>query len=432
MNGVLSADWVLPVEGAPIPDGAVAIEGSRIAAVGSVDELGEGTRFDGGVIVPGFVNAHSHLEYAVYGGFGDGLSFAPWILLHIERKARIGIAETEDIARFGAAECLRSGITTVGDASHRGAAATACDELGLRAIVYVEVFGPDSEQLTTRFGAIRERIAPNLSERVRLGISPHSVYSAALPLWEAATTLGLPIATHFAESEAETQWVRDRSGPFADMPPIGGEPTSIRELAEHQLLSARVIAAHCVKVDAEEIALLAEHGVAVAHCPRSNALLGSGIAPLRALRDAGLNVGLGTDSPASAPSFDMFDELRAAVSAARAREADAAGLGASEALELATLGGARALGLGDVCGSLSAGKRADLAVLDFGDSPFFPWEDPAAAVVFGGTPDRVLLTLVDGEVRYEKGGTDWRELIAAAQHARRAMLAAGQPLAGRA
>jgi 5-methylthioadenosine/S-adenosylhomocysteine deaminase len=150
------------------------------------------------------------------------------------------------------------------------------------------------------------------------------------------------------------------------------------------------------------------------------------------LRDAGLNVGLGTDSPASAPSFDMFDELRAAVSAARAREADAAGLGASEALELATLGGARALGLGDVCGSLSAGKRADLAVLDFGDSPFFPWEDPAAAVVFGGTPDRVLLTLVDGEVRYEKGGTDWRELIAAAQHARRAMLAAGQPLAGRA
>ncbi len=432
MNRVLSADWVLPVEGAPIPDGAVAIEGPRIAAVGSVDELGEGTRFDGGVIVPGFVNAHSHLEYAVYGGFGDGLSFAPWILLHIERKARIGIAETEDIARFGAAECLRSGITTVGDASHRGAAATACDELGLRAIVYVEVFGPDSEQLTTRFGAIRERIAPNLSKRVRLGISPHSVYSAALPLWEAATALGLPIATHFAESEAETQWVRDRSGPFADMPPIGGEPTSIRELAEHQLLSARVIAAHCVKVDAEEIALLAEHGVAVAHCPRSNALLGSGIAPLRALRDAGVNVGLGTDSPASAPSFDMFDELRAAVSAARAREADAAGMGASEALELATLGGARALGLGDVCGSLSAGKRADLAVLDFGDSPFFPWEDPAAAVVFGGTPDRVLLTLVDGEVRYEKGGTDWQELIAAAQHARRAMLAAGQPLAERA
>jgi cytosine/adenosine deaminase-related metal-dependent hydrolase len=432
MNGVLSADWVLPVEGAPIPDGAVAIEGSRIAAVGTVDELGEGTRFDGSVIVPGFVNAHSHLEYAVYGGFGDGLPFAPWILLHIQRKARIGIAETEDIARFGAAECLRSGITTVGDASHRGAAATACDELGLRAVVYIEVFGPDSEQLTTRFGPIRERIAPHLSERVRVGISPHSVYSAALPLWQAAAALGLPIATHFAESEAETQWVRDRSGPFADMPPIGGEPTSIRELAEHRLLSARVIAAHCVKVDAEEIALLAENGVAVAHCPRSNALLGSGIAPLRALREAGVNVGLGTDSPASAPSFDMFDELRAAISATRAREADAAGLGASEALELATLGGARSLGLGDVCGSLSAGKRADLAVLDFADSPFFPWEDPAAAVVFGGTPDRVLLTLVDGEVRYEKGGTDWQELIAAAQHARRALLAAGQPLAERA
>jgi cytosine/adenosine deaminase-related metal-dependent hydrolase len=432
MNGVLSADWLLPVEGPPIRDGAVVIEDGWVTAVGSAEELGEGTRFDGAVIIPGFVNAHSHLEYAAYAGFGDGLAFAPWILRHIERKARIGLAETEDIARFGAAECLRSGITTVGDASHRGAAATACDELGLRAIVYVEVFGPDTEQLTTRFEAISERIAPNLSERVHLGISPHSMYSAGLPLWRAAAELGLPIATHFAESDAETQWVRDRSGPFAQVPPIGGRPTSIRALAEHGLLSPRVVAAHCVRVDAEEIALLAEHGVAVAHCPRSNALLGSGIAPLRALRDAGIRVGIGTDSPASTPSFDMFDELRAAVSAARAREEDPAALGASEALALATLGGARALGLGDEVGSLVAGKRADLAVLDFTDSAFFPWEDPSAAVVLGGSPDRVLLTLVEGDVRYEKGGTDWQELTAAAQHARHAMLATGQPQAERA
>jgi cytosine/adenosine deaminase-related metal-dependent hydrolase len=105
---VLSADWVVPVEGDPIPDGAVAIgEDGRIAAVGPVSEIGEGERFPEAVILPGFVNAHTHLEYAVYAGFGDGLSFGPWIGVHVERKRRIGLEQMEDIARLGALECLR-------------------------------------------------------------------------------------------------------------------------------------------------------------------------------------------------------------------------------------------------------------------------------------------------------------------------------------
>ena len=122
MNRVISADWVLPIEGPPLRDGAVAIEDGRIAAVGRRDELGEGTHYPDSVIVPGFVNAHSHLEYAVYGGFGDGLGdFAEWITLHIQRKARIGWEQYVGIARFGAAQCLASGITTVGDCSYSGA-----------------------------------------------------------------------------------------------------------------------------------------------------------------------------------------------------------------------------------------------------------------------------------------------------------------------
>src|SRR5262249_42129263 len=138
---VLSADWVLPVDGAPIRDGAVAFQEGAIVAVGTVSELGEGQRFRDAVILPGFVDAHSHLEYEVYAGFGDGLPFAPWIALHIARKAELDVADMEATARAGAADCLRSGITTVGDASYCGAAATACDELGLRAIVHFEVFG---------------------------------------------------------------------------------------------------------------------------------------------------------------------------------------------------------------------------------------------------------------------------------------------------
>src|SRR2546430_16297973 len=126
---VLSADWVLPIEGPPIECGAVAIEDGRIAAVGTVDELGEGTYYEDAVVVPGFVNAHSHLEYAVYAGFGDGLGdFAEWNTLHIQRKARIGWEEYVDIARFGAAQCPAAGVTTVGGCSFRGAAPVACGD----------------------------------------------------------------------------------------------------------------------------------------------------------------------------------------------------------------------------------------------------------------------------------------------------------------
>ncbi len=428
MTRILSADWVLPVEGDPIENGAVAIEGGAIAAVGAAAELGTGERFEGCAIVPGFVNAHSHLEYAVYAGFGDGLSFTPWIVVHTERKGRIGLPEMEAIARLGAAECLRSGITTVGDCSFSGAAAAACAELGLRAIVYLEVFGRTTEQLATRFAANRDRIADVLSERVRLGISPHAPYTCSLELYAACCALGLPLATHLAESENEDDWVVRGNGeltPFAEAlaEPLG--TTGIRALDRAGLLGPGVVAAHCVKADEEELDLLERYDVAVAHCPRSNAMLGSGIAPLAELRARRIRVGLGTDSPASTPSFDMFDELRAAVFSARAREARPDALTAVEVLELATLGSARALGLDGEIGSLVPGKRADLAVVSLADSPYVPWEDPAAAVVFGGSAERVVTTLVDGEERYRKGGFEWQSLRSAAASARRALLAAG-------
>ncbi len=422
---LLSADWVLPVEGPPIEQGAVAIEHGRIAAVGTIAELGRGRHFEEAVIAPGFVNAHSHLEYAVYAGFGDGLPFAPWLLMHIERKARIGLPEMEAIARLGAAECLRSGITTVADASFSGAAVPACAELGLRAIVHLEVFGETAEQLSTRFETNLERIRGSLSDRVRLGISPHAPYSCGVELYAACLGLGLPVATHFAESDDEYRWMTEGTGPwepFKDELPAPPGTSGIRLLAEHGLLDSRMVAAHCVTVDAAEIALLAAHDVAVAHCPRSNAYLGCGIAPVGELREAGIRVGLGTDSPASTPSFDMFDELRAAVFAARSRERRPDALQAATALELATLGSAQALGLAAEIGSLVPGKQADVAVLSLAASPFLPWEDPAAAVVFGGSPERVLATLVAGETRYERGGMAWHELTDAARSARRRLL----------
>jgi 5-methylthioadenosine/S-adenosylhomocysteine deaminase len=158
------------------------------------------------------------------------------------------------------------------------------------------------------------------------------------------------------------------------------------------------------------------------HCPRSNALLGCGIAPLTELRAAGLRVGVGTDGISSVPSHDYFEELRAVVAAARARTEQASALLPAEALELGTLGGARALGLEDEVGSLVPGKRADVTVVGLAGSAYLPWEDPAAAVVYGGGSQRIEATLVSGELRYRKGGFRWHELIDDASSARGLLL----------
>jgi cytosine/adenosine deaminase-related metal-dependent hydrolase len=432
VSRVLSADWVLPVDGAPIENGAVAIEDGRISAVGPASKLGEGERFAGAAIVPGFVNAHTHLEYAVYAGFGDGLGFAGWISLHVERKARLGWNEFVAIARLGAAESLASGVTTIGDCSYSGATAVACAELGLRANVYLEVFGSDPDAIRRQFGDKRERVAPFASELVRIGVSPHAPYTVSLAGYEACATLGVPVATHLAESADEHDYLTGRGGAWAGYAHLLVEPpgtTGVRLLAAHGLLGPEVVAAHCVTVDAEEIELLARHGVGVAHCPRSNAALGCGVAPLAELLAAGSVVGVGTDSPASAPSLDFFEELRSVVLAARARTHDPTALSATEALELATLGSARALGLDAEVGSLAPGKRADLAVVSLARTPYVPWEDPAAAVVFGGSPRCVVATLVDGEERYRKEVFPWQRLRSDAASARSRMLARSEQAA---
>jgi 5-methylthioadenosine/S-adenosylhomocysteine deaminase len=265
-------------------------------------------------------------------------------------------------------------------------------------------------------------------------VSPHAPYSVSIELYEACAELGLPMSTHISESPAEVEYLRTGRGAwggYKDLLVASPGQTGTHLLAERDLLGPNVVAAHCVVLDEDEIGLLAATGTGVAHCPRSNAALGCGVAPLTELRAAGARVGVGTDSPASAPSFDFFEELRTVVLSARARAARPDVLSAGEALELGTLGSARALGLDAEIGSLVPGKRADLAVVSLKGSAYLPWENPAGAVVFGGSPDRVIATYVDGEARYEKGGMDWQELTAAAHNARRAMLAqpAARPVA---
>ena len=415
----VSADWVLPVDGPPLRDAFVSWEDGRITeiAAGRADD-----HRDGAVILPGLVNAHSHLEYAVYAGFGDGEPFGGWLATHILRKRALDHEAMLGIARRGAADSLAAGITTTADYSYSGVAATAAAELGLRAVVYLEVFAADPAVAERQFEDTRGRVAE--TELVRLGVSPHAPYTCSVEVYQWALSLGIPVGTHLAESANEQLWLEHGTGPMAVDAAVLVPPTGKRAVATlADVLCPELLCAHCVEVTPSEIRLLAEHDVPVAHCPRSNAMLGCGIAPLAELRAAGLRVGLGTDSPASTPSIDPWEELRTAVYAARARELRPDALGAADALRLATIDAARSLALDEEIGSLRPGKRADLTVLSLAGSPYDPVEDPAVGVVFGGSPAGVLETIVDGETRYRQGDSAWQEVRSIASAARRRMLA---------
>ena len=358
MRQAVSGGWVVPVDGPPLEDAFVAWENGRIV------EVGHGrveNHHDGAIILPGIVNAHSHLEYAVYAGFGDGEPFGSWLGTHIARKRKLGRDEMVAIARRGVADSLAAGITTTADYSFSGAAADAANELGLRAIVYLEVFGSDPGAAAERFEGLRARVPE--SSLVRIGISPHAPYTCSLEVYRYCLSLGIPVGTHLAESDGENEWLEHGTGSLEPARDVLVAPTGKRAVATLAgVLCPELLCAHCVTLDHGEIAVLANADVPIAHCPRSNALLGCGIAPLGALMRAGIRVGLGTDSPASTPSFDPWDEMRAAVSAARALERRPDALSAAGALRLATLGSAAALGLEQELGSLTPGKRADLIV----------------------------------------------------------------------
>ncbi len=415
----ISADWVLPVDGPPVAAGCVRYEDGVIVEVGR----GSGERhFEDAVILPGFVNTHSHLEYAVYAGFADGEPFAPWLATHMKRKRALDRDDMEAIAVRGAADSIASGITTTADYSFSGAAAPAAAAVGIRAIVYLEVFAVDPADAERQFAATRAGVEE--TPLVRIGVSPHAPYTCSVDVYRWCLSLGVPVGTHLAESAAEHEWLEHGTGPLASLGPVLVPATGRRSVAELEpVLGPDLLCAHCVDVTPEEIALLAARDVPVAHCPRSNALLGCGVAPLTDLQEAGVRVGLGTDSPASVPSFDVFEEMRSAIYLARARARDPGALDAGAALRLATLDAARALRLDHEVGTLAAGKRADLTVVSLAGSPYHPVEDPAAGVVFGGSPERVLATVVDGETRYTNEDEDtWQEVRNTASAARERML----------
>ena len=289
-------------------------------------------------------------------------------------------------------------------------------EAGVRGIMYQEVFGPDPSAWERSLDDLRgkiERARSRQTDLVRIGVSPHAPYTVSDPLYEAVAAFAaaedLPIAVHIAESEVERQLVERADGIFADglrkrgIEVVPRARSSIELLRRTRVLDRRPLLIHCVRLDTEDISLVAAHRAPVAHCPVSNAKLGHGTSPVLELLDAGVIVGLGSDSVASNNRMDLLAEGRAAILAQRARSSRHDALCARDALYLATLGGALALGLEREVGSLEVGKSADLAAFPL-DACSMPVHDPEAAAIFALPGTSASLVTVAG-----------RELVAGGQ-----------------
>lgn len=422
---VYRARWVLPISRPPIGHGAVAVESGRLRYVGTASGAPPGELVDLGesALMPGLVNTHTHLELTAMRGWLEDLPFRQWIIRLT--KARQQVLHRERLlasARAGIAEGLLAGITTYADTCESGVVHEALRQRGVRGIMYQEVFGPGAEQAGAAIRDLSARVEAIRAEDttlVRTGISPHAPYSVSDALFTASAELarreGLPIAVHAAESEAEHLLVTRAEGAFADALrargiPVAPRATSTVDLLERTgVLEAKPLLIHCVRVDRAEAGRLAAHGCTVAHCPASNAKLGHGFADLAGLLEAGVPVGLGSDSVASNNRMDMLDEARLAILLARAVRGTFDGLPAALGLELATIRGARALGLEAEVGSLEEGKSADLAAFPLDRADAQPVQDPGSALLFATSGRGASFVTVAGEVLV-RGGRLVREI----------------------
>jgi cytosine/adenosine deaminase-related metal-dependent hydrolase len=413
------ARWVLPITQPPIEngtvvesDGLITYVGPRAAAPPGKDyELGEA------ILLPGLINTHTHLELTAMRGFLEDCRFAEWIdKLRQSRNEILDVEMLLDSARFGIVEGLEAGITTYADTCSSGVVLQAMRELGVRGIMYQEVFGPDPSQAEIAMRELEARIEKLQLEQtglVSLGISPHAPYTVSDPLYAAAATFAnahrLPLAMHIAESEPEYDIVASGTGDFADRwrrrgIPVGPRARSPIALVEqHGALERGPLLIHCVRVDAADIKIMAHHRCAVAHCPASNAKFGHGIAPLLSLLAAGIRVGIGSDSVASNNRMDILDESRLAVLIHRAATRKHDAFGAHQALELATIGGARALGIDSRVGSLEVGKDADLAAFRIDIPRTTPVGDPYSSAIFALPGRSAELVTVRGRVLVDRG-----------------------------
>jgi cytosine/adenosine deaminase-related metal-dependent hydrolase len=416
---ILSAEHVLPISAPPISSGAVLVSGEIILDVGPAERLiadhpiASVHDFGEAAIIPGLVNCHSHLEITSMRGALDDVEhdFSSWLLKLTE--IREGLTEDDIVAAacIGALEGAGAGVTCFADIGRYGfAGVEALQRTGLRGIVYQETdFAADDRVADESFARLMDRyaaLAKVASGLVGVGISPHSPYTVGPKLLrmiaQESLRSNIPITIHAAESPEERQLLETGTGFFVsvyqkyDVAWESPRCTSVEYLQQTGALEASPLLAHCVTVSPDDIRRIGDTGSSVAHCPKSNAKFGHGMAPLEQFLDQEVTIGFGSDSVASNNACDLIEESRFAVLTARNRPDRRTFITAEKALYLATLGGAAALGLDGTIGSLEAGKKADLAVISLASHAQKPVNDVHSAVIFASNGRDVVLTMVNG------------------------------------
>lgn len=401
---VIEPRWVIPVipESVALTDHAVVINDDRIAAVVTVaDALAQypdakRIPLPGHALIPGLVNLHTHAAMTLMRGMADDLALMDWLQNHIwPAETRVVSDEfVHDGTLLACVEMLRGGVTCFNDmyffpeaAARAALRAGMRSALGIIAVEFRSAYAVDAQDYLSKGIALRDtlRDEPLLS----FCLAPHAPFTvsdatfAQIAIY--AGELDLPVHIHLHETDHE---INDSITAHGVRP--------VARLARLGLLGPGLIAVHGVHLNADEIDLLAHHGCSIAHCPSSNLKLGSGIAPVSQLLQAGVNIGIGTDGAASNNRLDLFSEMRLAALLAKGAGGDPQIMPAHRALEAATMGGARALGMQDKIGSITAGKFADLTAVDLSTPELTPCYDPVSHLVYAAGREHVTDVWVGG------------------------------------
>lgn len=411
MTELIAPQWIIPVEPTDVvhTDHAIVIEGGCIAALAPIEaaraQFPHATErpLPDHVVIPGLVNLHSHAAMTLMRGLADDTPLMPWLTNHIWPAEAKHLSDNfvYDGTALAAAEMIRSGTTCFADMYfYHLAAARAADAAGLRAAVGAAIidfptpYAADAEGYIARALDSRDFFADH--PRLKLMLAPHAPYTVGDSTFRRINAIAgeaeFPVMLHVHETATE---ITDSEKAHGCRP--------ITRLDKLGVLTPNLIAVHCVHLAPEEIQVFVNAGVHVAHCPTSNLKLASGFAPVAAMCDAGVNVGIGTDGAASNNRLDMFAEARLAALVQKALTNNAAALAAHQLLRMATLHGAKALGWDSDIGSLKVGKRADIVAVKLNDVETLPVFDPVSHLFYAAGREHVTHVWVDGKCLLDNG-----------------------------
>ena len=388
--------------------GFVAVEGTRISYVGGQRPAGEFERCvdcAGKVMMPGFVNCHTHVPMTLMRGYGGGHDLQSWLNDFIfPAEAKWDDRSIAAAASLGLAEMIASGVTCIADMYMRtGVIARQVLEAGISANLSVggvyfgapEDFSPDACGDCANQKAVTEEWHGAGDGQILVDASIHAEYTSSAPLWQwmadYAQAHGLGMHVHVSETRREHEECKGRRNGL----------TPIQVLDRYGVWNTRAIAAHCVYTTPEDWAIMADKGVSCVHNPYSNLKLGSGVAPIPTMVKAGVNVALGTDGVSSHNSIDLFSDLKLTAILHNGVACDPLAFTARQALEVATVNGARALGRNT--GRIEAGRTADLILVDFDAPNLIPCHDEAENLVFSARGSNVVMNMARGKIIYENG-----------------------------